>query len=59
MISRMVNQKMIVETRDENIEIEPIPSVLHVSYEVPFVYTKHDKKTKDPAGFGNFVELRK
>jgi hypothetical protein len=28
MISRMESQKILIETRDENIDIEPLPSVL-------------------------------
>jgi hypothetical protein len=31
MISRMESQKILVETGDENIDIEPIPSVLRSS----------------------------
>jgi hypothetical protein len=31
MISRTESQKILVETRDENIDIEPIPSVLKSS----------------------------
>jgi hypothetical protein len=31
MISGMESQKIFVETRDENIDIEPIPSVLRSS----------------------------
>jgi hypothetical protein len=31
MISRTESQKIFVETRDENIDIEPVPSVLRSS----------------------------
>ena len=44
MNSRTVNQKILVQTRDENIEIELVSFFSDLSWEFRFVYRKPEKK---------------